>query len=68
MDGVMEGGSGKEAGGVEGGEWGVGVVEYEGELCAAEDYGVAALVFEALDDLLEGGGGFGLGGAVDELV
>ena len=40
----------------------------KGDLGAAEDYGVAALVFHAGDDLLELGDGFGREDAVDELV
>jgi len=68
LDGAVEGGSGQEAGGVEGGEGGVFVVEDEGDFGAAEDYGVAAFVFHAGDDALEGGDGVGFEEAVDEFV
>lgn len=68
LEGAVEGGAGEEAGGVQRGEGGVFVVEDEGDFGAAEDYGVAAFLLHAGDDALEGGDGFGLEDAVDELV
>ncbi len=65
---LTEGGAGEEAGGVEGRERGVGVVDEKRDLGAAEDYGVAAFLLETRDDLLEGGDGFGFEDSADELV
>jgi hypothetical protein len=65
---LTEGCAGEKARGIEGGEWGVGVVDKEWNLSAAEDDGVAAFLLEAGDDFLEGGDGFGLEDAVNEFV
>lgn len=68
LDGLTEGCAGEEACGVESGERRVGVVDEEWDLGATEDDGVAALVLEAGDDLLEGGDGFGFEDAIHELI
>ena len=68
VEGDLDGGLGEEAGGVEGGEGGDLGGDEEGDFGAAEGDGVAALVFEVLDDVDELLLGFGGDLALAEFV